>query len=593
MSEYGYALLIEKHRADIMAFIAKHKTVIIKGPTGCGKTTYVPLLYRDSRIAIVEPRRIAVTSLYNTLAPHMPGLGYKMRFSKKCSAATRACIYTDGSFLNEIADADFDYIIIDEVHERSVRTDVILSILRTSFKGKLILMSASIDSTRLEQYFGAKTYEIPGHSHPLEVRYLPKPTSDYIVEAYMAIRKVLSSRDADEKKDILVFLPGEEDISELAAMCKKIPGIATYKMHSAIGDQEQMRIYEASQLTRVILSTNICETSLTIPNIKYVIDSGLCKTKIYDGIGHLGIQSTSRDSAVQRAGRCNRLWPGVCYRLYTEFELLPSYVPEICRTDLSTVFLQLVAQRKNILGFSFIDHPPVANAKAALQFLLAKGCIECAYNGQKITDFATVRQAEEVELAPGGAFIDYSKVIKKLSFRITPYGTRLVRHPFDVHLSNFYEACIASRLGYYGSQLLALISQENYNFLGPEPKTQPDILHLVDLLEKYSESADKQRFCAKNGVPPRGMELACSIFKHLNKSKEGAFADFERVFSAAFSHNVCVREQDGSYRMLRNSAQVFIHPSSAFFKRRDRKIVVLDIFCTTKSYARIAGRYFD
>lgn len=586
MSVYTYPLLIEKHRDNLLRAIGKNNTTIVKGPTGCGKSTFIPLLFKENRVAIVEPRRIAVTSLYNTLLPHIPGLGYKMRFDKKIRENTNVVIFTDGSFLNEIHSLDYDYIIIDEVHERSIRTDLILGVLRTNYKNKLILMSASIDTGKLEKYFNARTYEIPGRSNPVEIRFLEKPTSDYIVESYLVVKKILKTREKGEKKDILIFLPGEEDINDLYHLCSRIPSVAIYKIYSSMGDKAQQRIYEENNLTRVILSTNICETSLTIPNVKYVVDTGLCKSKVFDGINYLGIQSINRDSAVQRTGRCNRLGPGVCYRLYTEFELLPGYVPEILRSDLCTVILHLINLKKNILKFEFLDFPPIKNCIAAMVFLLEKGCIECFYKNTKVVGFDSIADLEETSL-------DWSIIARNVSFRATNYGRKVIFHPFDIHLSHFYEQCIVNKIGYYGSLLLSLISQENCSFMNAQAKNTPDVLYLVGLLEKYMECGDKKKYCTKHNIPLKGMEIACNMFKTLNKSRDGDSQLVERVFSAAFSHNLCIREKDGSFTLKRNGLQIFIHPSSAFFKRNDRKIVVVDIFYTTKTYARIVGKYYE
>ncbi|KAI5170004.1 ATP-dependent RNA helicase DHX8/PRP22 [Pancytospora epiphaga] len=593
MSAYPYPLLIERYRSDIEKIVEKNRVVIIKGPTGSGKSTFIPLLFKGSKMAIVEPRRIAVTSLYNTLRPHIPSLGFKMRFNKRVEKNTTVTLYTDGCFLNEIDSLEYNYIIIDEVHERTVRTDIILGILKNWQKGKIILMSASVDTDKLERYFHAKTYVIPGRSFPVDIKYLDVPTSDYIIEAYMTIRNILMKRRHDEKGDILVFLPGEEDINELQNICRKIPGISVYKMHSSMDDKEQARIYEVSNTTRVIISTNICETSLTIPNVKYVIDTGLCKAKIYDEIGYLGIHPISHESAVQRMGRCNRLGSGVCYKLYTEYEILPGATPEIVRNDLRTVFLQLLALGKNILNFDFLDFPPVRNCKSAIQFLMAKGCAECFYGNRLVKDIDTFLSSLPLEVAESVTKGDYTGVLEKIDFRITNYGRRISKHPFDAPLAHFYELCISSNMGYYAALLVSMVSQDNYNFMNSQPKTDPDILHLVYTLEKYMNTIDRKKFCNEHNIPHKGMEMACRIFKALDRRQEGSIEEFEKTFSTAFSHNLCIRENDGSFKMKRNGLKLYIHPSSAFFKRNDKKIVVVEIFCTTKNYARIVGKYFE
>lgn len=626
MSVYSYTLPIEKYKEELLKVIEKNKTTIIKGPTGCGKSTFIPLLFKDKKMAIVEPRRIAVTSIYNTLSAHIPQIGYKMRFDKKIKPNTNVTIFTDGSFLNDIASLDYDYIIIDEVHERSERTDIILGVLRNDYKGRLILMSASLDTAKLEKYFSAKTYEIPGHGYPVNVKYLEKATNDYISESYFTIKNILSQRERLEKKDILVFLPGEEDINELYQLCRRIPSIEIYRIHSSMSDSDQQKIYDEHNLTKVILSTNICETSLTIPNIKYVVDTGLCKLKIYNGLNYLGIQGISAESAIQRMGRCNRLGPGVCYKLYREFEMLQRSVPAIVRSDLCAVVLSLINLQKNILTFEFLDFPPIKNCLGALEFLLLKNCIEIVYKKGKgcvLESFEKLLEASWKD-----EFVDYSIISRNIDIKITKYGRRLAFHPFDPPMAHFYEQCIEHGIGYHGSLLLALISQDNNNFMNNQgnnnsikdlrngkfgskqeddgcvnkqkddgfvgkQQNKPDILYLKDLLFDYLECGNRQKFCQNNIVSFKGMEIACKMLKTLNKSNDGDSTKFEKIFSGCFSHNICDRMKDGSYTMRKNGLQVFIHPSSAFFRRNDRKIVVVDVFCSTKTYARVIGKYYE
>ncbi|KAI5148305.1 ATP-dependent RNA helicase DHX8/PRP22 [Enteropsectra breve] len=585
MGLYEYLLLIEKYKEEITRMVANHNVVIIKGPTGCGKSTYIPWLFKDHRVAVIEPRRIAVMSIYNTLKEHIPQLGYKMRFAKKTDKNTKVCLYTDGCFLNECAQIDYDYIIIDEVHERSLRMDVLIGILLQQYKKKLILMSATLDTKKLESICAAKTFVIPGKSFPLQINYLQKPTSDYISEAYFTIKNILKQREKNEKKDILVFMPGEEDIAELGSLCARIPGTVVYKIYSSMSDNEQMRVYDESTQTKVILSTNICETSLTLPNIKYVVDTGLYKTKIYDGMHYFGIQAISSNSAEQRAGRCNRIGPGVCYRLYEESYILPLQKAEISRSDLSTVFLSLLSLGKNIFDFKYIDYPPIANCISALEFLHSKQCIQIYY------DTLIINKQTTFPLSNCSSEQDPIDSLGKVVIKITPYGRKLARHPFDTQYAHLYEQCIMNGLGAYGAALLTLISQDRFNFMSPGPKTQPDILHLIDIFFKYKEAENKPLFCRKNEIPARGMALALKMISGLSKNKDGEASGIEKIFSACFSHNLYFRNDDGSYSKPNSEESIFIHPTSYFFKKQEKKIVCVDVVNVGKAYARIVGKY--
>lgn len=589
MPVYSYALLAEKYGEQILSLIEKNRTVIIKGPTGCGKSTYIPVLLKDKKMAIIEPRRIAVTSLYNILESKIPNIGYKMRFNQVRNENTNAMIYTDGSFLNSISNLEYDYIILDEVHERSLRTDLILALLKKCFHKKLILMSATLDTSKLENFFNAVTFSIPGEGYPVQVNYLDAPTTDYISETYLCVKKILKTREKNEKKDILVFLPGEDDINETDKLLKKIPSIKTYKVHSRMNDSEQQRIYEQSDLTRVILSTNICETSLTIPNIKYVIDSGLVKSKVFDRISYLGILPISIESSIQRMGRCNRLGPGVCYKLYTSSQKFSKNIPEIQKSDLTTFILNIINLKKNLLTFEFIDYPPVKNIYHAINFLYKKNCISISYKNQKIDDLQSFDDKYKKVID----FVDQSEMARDISFKITSYGRRLACHPFDVHLAHFYENCVTNGVGYYGSVLVSMMSQENYNFLNYKTEKNTDIEKLIEIFELFKDSNDKMGFCVKNGLPYKGMMTADKMFNCLNKQKDGDIDNVQRIFSKCFDHNLAIRNPDGSYSISNLEKNIYVHPSSGFFKRRDKKIVFLDIFWNTKVYGRIIGKYFE
>lgn len=585
MSLYSYQLIIEKYHDQILKIIESNKVVIIKGPTGCGKSTYVPFLLKDKKVAIIEPRRIAVTSLYNILSQKIENVGYKMRFNNNIKTTTTMKIFTDGSFLNTIEDAEYDYIIVDEVHERSLRTDLILMLLKMNLKSKLILMSATLDTSKLEKYFKAVTFEVPGSSYPVDIKYLDEPTNDYVTECFLTVKNILKNRNKDEKKDILVFLPGEEDINDCYKVLKKIPSIKIYKVHSTMNDSDQMKIFESSELTKVILATNVCETSITIPNIKYVIDTGLCKNKIYSEISYLGIQKISKESSIQRMGRCNRIGPGVCYKLYKSSEQFNFNIPEIQRSDLTWFILFLINLRKNILEIQFIDYPSVKNIILSLEFLLLKKCIIGFYKNEKFDLLKDLNEKIRKN--------NENMISRDIYFKVTNYGRKLARYSFNIDIAHFYEQCVQNNLGYYGGIIAAMVSQDNYNFLVASQEKKTDLQVLINIYEEFEKADNKIEFCKKKRVPYKGMENTSKITSLLNKSKNGNLDKLNRIFSNCFNHNICIRQKDGSYILEKRGSVVYIHPSSAFFKRNDKKIVLVDIFCSTKPYGRIIGKYYD
>lgn len=636
------------YRSQILETIKSSAVTIIRGPTGCGKSTFIPiLLAKHYRIAVVEPRRIAVLSLYESIKTHCDA-GYKIRFSKKNTSA-RVCIFTDGMFLNE--KWDFDMVVVDEVHERTVRTDAILSILKKrlceSALGKsdggcterrvarALLMSATVDTDALERYFSASLLEIQCKTFPLNVFYEERPVADYVLASFVKVKEILresrnaarrgkalsaeakcgeesgsgASRrsanltaghgEAQEKEsprceDVLVFLPGEEDINDLHALLQGILDINVLRIHSTLSDRDQQAIFAPSSLRKVILSTNICETSLTIPGVGFVIDCGLQKVKMHEALSSrilskektpgtqcrqedegfcyvslMGIVPVSKESAEQRAGRANRTGTGTVYRLYTEesYRGLKRPVPEIRTADLRTVLLYLIDHGVDILNLNMIDMPSRRNFRAALSFLLCMEFIEISYvhtaDRDEIDDiFGAVRnENDEVGTACGD-----------VSIAITMLGKKMLRYPLDVHLAYFFDLCCRAGVQDTGAMLVSLISLDNYNFL--QKGSGNDIQDLLQLFKSY----------LLGDVHMKGLDKARKIYMQLraeNKSQEGVV---EAVFSQAFQYNLSTRQGNGSYR--HEQSGMLFHAKS-----NEKRIVFVDLVCINRTYARIVGRY--
>jgi ATP-dependent RNA helicase DHX8/PRP22 len=243
------------------------------------------------------------------------------------------------------------------------------------------------------------------------------------------------------------------------------------------------------------------------------------------------------------------------------------------RCDLTDVILHLLRHRKNILRFKFIDYPSIENVRNALEILEEKGCISIHLNKQRVeygsTDLSEQFSPDDLEI------------------KISRYGERISYHPFTAVLSHFYEQCMREEVGYYGSLLLGLISQDN---LG---QIDTSISYLVDVAERYKESDNRKGFISRNGLSEKMMDTSMLIFKVLNKKKDGGNIEtVERVFSRCFSHNLCIRNSDGSYTLEKTGTKIYIHPMNAFFKRHCKRIVVMDILQTSKPYAQVVGRFF-
>ncbi|KAH0580335.1 DEAH-box ATP-dependent RNA helicase prp43, variant 2 [Termitomyces sp. 'cryptogamus'] len=392
------------------------------GETGSGKTTQIPqfVAYSDlphtrgKLVACTQPRRVAAMSVAKRVADEMDvqlgrHVGYSIRFEDMTEPGTTFLKYmTDGMLLREaMNDPDltrYSTIILDEAHERTLATDILMGLLKSLAKRrpdlKIIIMSATLDALKFQKYFGltanaaAPLFKVPGRTHPVEVFYTQEPEPDY-VEA--AIRTVLMIHRAEDPGDILVFLTGEEEIEDACRKIKleaddlinqdssSVGPLTCIPLYSSLPPQQQQRIFDPPPPSRpdgppgrkVVVSTNIAETSLTIDGIVYVVDPGFSKQKVYNPrirVESLLVSPISKASAQQRAGRAGRTRPGKCFRLYTEKdfmgELEEQTHPEILRSNLSNTVLELVKLGiKDLVHFDYVDAPAPETLMRALELL--------------------------------------------------------------------------------------------------------------------------------------------------------------------------------------------------------------------------------
>ena len=393
--EYPEELPVAARRVEIAEAIAGNQVVVLCGQTGSGKTTQLPKICLElgrgvlGMIGHTQPRRIAARSVATRIAEElrMPlgkGVGYKVRFGDSTSADTYVKLMTDGILLAETQSdrnlEQYDTLIIDEAHERSLNIDFLLGILtqlvRRRPELKLIVTSATIDPERFSKHFGeAPIIEVSGRTYPVELRYRPLQSDDpdeqdrNQEEAILHAVDELAAHDRSEgggARDILVFLPGEREIRETAeALRKHHPaGTEILPLFARLSADEQMRAFKKHANRRIVLATNVAETSLTVPGIRYVIDTGVARLSRYSPhsrIQRLPVEAVSQASADQRKGRCGREAPGVCIRLYGEqdFAGRPEYTdPEIIRTNLASVILTMKSLRLGeVTKFPFIDPP--------------------------------------------------------------------------------------------------------------------------------------------------------------------------------------------------------------------------------------------
>ncbi|CAI8614223.1 unnamed protein product [Vicia faba] len=619
--------------------VRKNDILIIVGETGSGKTTQIPQFLFDAEfcrdgkvIGITQPRRVAAVTVAKRVADECgvelgQKVGYSVRFDDSTSNSTRIKYMTDGLLLREaLLDqylSKYSVIIVDEAHERTVHTDVLLGLLKRvqvarsksisdgqnlkngnkSSPLKLIIMSASLDARTFSEYFGdAKAVHIQGRQFPVDLFYTRFPETDYLDAALITIFQV---HLGEPPGDILVFLTGQEEIESVERLINerltntKLPEgsqkLLPVPIFAALPSEQQMRAFApaSSGFRKVILATNIAETSITIPGIKYVIDPGLVKARSYDpgkGMESLIVVPTSKSQALQRSGRAGREGPGKCFRLYpeNEFEKLEdSTMPEIKRCNLANVILQLKALGvDDILGFDFIEKP---------------------------SRTAIVKSLEQLFLL--GALTDDCQLSD-------PVGRQMARLPLDPIYSK--ALILASEYNCLEEMLItvAMLSVESI-FYTPRDKYEevrmatkcfasPEGDHItlinvyraaIDLLEKRTMGTNKaksekvlRKWCKENFINSRSLRHARDIHRQIKGHAQQMglklascgddMLQFRRCLVASFFLNAAVKQPDGTYRALASGEVVQIHPSSVLFRKKPECIIFNELIQTTNKYVR-------
>ncbi len=408
---YPPELPVAQRRDDIAAAIRDHQVVIVAGETGSGKTTQLPKICLElgrgdhgTLIGHTQPRRIAARSVAERIASELQrdglgdGLGsivgYQVRFTQQTSQASRVKLMTDGILLAELQRdrqlRKYDTIIIDEAHERSLNIDFLLGYLKRLLPRrpdlKLIITSATIDVDRFARHFDAPVVEVSGRTYPVEVRYRPLlelPEDDEEGEPVQrdqteAITDAVRELATEGPGDVLVFLPGEREIRDTAEELADLPRTEVVPLYSRLSAAEQHRVFSShpASVRRIVLATNVAETSLTVPGIRYVVDTGVARISRYSSrtkVQRLPVEPISQASANQRSGRCGRVEAGIAIRLYSEedFEARPEFTePEILRTNLASVILQMTSLGLgDIARFPFVEPPDRRHVTAGVQLL--------------------------------------------------------------------------------------------------------------------------------------------------------------------------------------------------------------------------------
>lgn len=611
------ALPIYSAREKLLEEIKANPTVIIVGETGSGKTTQVPqfLLEAGERIAVTQPRRVAAVSIARRVAEEVgchlgQTVGYSVRFEPKFNQRTKLKYLTDGMLLRELLSSAlldaYSVVILDEAHERTLRTDILFGMLKNIQQRradpndaeahalgplKIIVMSATLDAEKFSAYFkNAPVLYVAGRQFPVKQYHTPAPEDDYLDAALVASLQIHREHPPG---DILVFLSGQEDIESLekliteasAAFAPETPKLLPIPLFASLPNAQQSLVFEPAPpgTRKCVLATNIAETSITIPGIRYVIDSGVAKLRTFDariGLEALTVQPISKASARQRAGRAGREAPGACFRLFTEsgFASLPETTdPEIKRVNLSGALLQLKACGvENPQSFEFMD-PPSRNALIrAMEGLFALGALG---EGGKLTDLGR----------------------KMASFPLDPPYSRVL-----IESERF--GCTKEIL-----DIVALLSVENL-FFAPSDKREEvaesrkrfaswegDHLTLLNLAAGYDETEDKSGFCRSNFISARSMKSAMQIRTQLVKICSESGLDVSqscgretdkvlRALLSGFPQNVAFHLPDGSYRTILNNQTVVIHPSSVLHGKKPACVVYNELLYTNREYLRTVSR---
>ena len=610
---YPEDLPVTQRLDDIRKAITDHQVVVLAGETGSGKTTQIPKVCLEmgrgvaGLIAHTQPRRLAARAVAQRLADELntsvgEGVAYQIRFQEVASPNSYIKLMTDGILLAAIQRdrflSQYDTIIIDEAHERSLNIDFLLGYLKTLLPKrpdlKLIITSATIDVERFSAHFNnAPVIEVSGRSFPVEYRYRPQEelsADNDLGEAVEAVLRELMAEGAHRHGDTLVFLSGERDIRELTRHLKNadLPGAEVLPLYSRLSGAEQQRIFDlrGRRGWRVILATNVAETSLTVPGIRYVIDAGTARVSRYSvrsKVQRLPIEAISQASANQRAGRCGRVAPGIAYRLYSEADYLgrPEYTePEIQRTNLAAVILQMLQLKLgDISDFPFVDTPDNKFVNDGFALLSELGAVS--------------------------------------EGRLTKLGDQLGRFPVDPRIGRLLLAAaegsclremliIASALSIQDPRERPAdkrqASDEKHRRFWQEDSDFAAFVGLWDYAEEQRQelsASQWRKLCQREFLSwtrmrewrevHRQLTLMCRQLS-LKQNKEPAdFNSIHRALLPGFLGQIATKDENREFIGARNR-KLHIFPGSALFKKPPAWIVAAELAETSQLYARCVAK---
>ncbi|ODQ66958.1 ATP-dependent RNA helicase DHX8 [Nadsonia fulvescens var. elongata DSM 6958] len=589
------SLPVFKYRDSFLDAVKEHQVLIVVGETGSGKTTQLPQYLHEAgytkegmKIGCTQPRRVAAMSVAARVAEEMgvklgKEVGYSIRFEDKSG---------DKTILKYMTDA----IMIDEAHERTLHTDILFGLLKDIIRSRpdirLLIASATVNAQKFSGFFDdAPVFGIPGRRFPVDIHYTAQPEANYL---HAAITTVFQIHTTQKKGDILVFLCGQEEIEameeNLAETCRKlgdkIPQMIICPIYANLPPDLQAKIFEPTPANarKVVLATNIAETSITIDGIAYVIDPGFVKENVFNprsGMDSLVVTPCSRASAEQRAGRAGRVGPGKCFRLFTKYsfynEMPKDTTPEILRANLTSVVLLLMTLGINdLLQFEFVDSPPKDFLIKALEQLYALG----ALNDQ-------------------GA--------------LTKIGRQMAEFPTDPTISKAILAsdkfncleeviCIVSMLGESGSLFFRPKDKKMMADKARENFTRPggDHITLLEIWNQWVETNYSSQWAKENFLQLKSLNRARDVREQFIRLCSRVEIDYENrennpvliesiqraITSGFFANSARLSRNGDSYRSAKTNQTIFIHPSSVLYGQKPKWVIYHELVLTSKEFMR-------
>ncbi|MCE5180653.1 MAG: ATP-dependent RNA helicase HrpA [Betaproteobacteria bacterium] len=612
--DYPEELPVSGKRGEIAAAIAANQVVIVCGETGSGKTTQLPKICLELRrgaaglIGHTQPRRIAARTVASRISQELRSplgqvVGYKVRFTDHTSPDSYVKLMTDGILLAETQNDRFlsayDTIIIDEAHERSLNIDFLLGYLKQILPKrpdlKVIVTSATIDAERFSQHFdNAPVIEVSGRLYPVEMRYRPlhlkKDQEEEDADLETAILDAVDEVSRTGSGDILIFLPGEREIRDTAEALRKHhpPGSEILPLFARLSAAEQERVFKPGGTRRIVLATNVAETSLTVPGIRYVIDPGHARLLRYSyrsKVERLQVEKISQASANQRAGRCGRVMSGVCVRLYAEedFNSRPAFTdPEIRRSNLAAVILRMKALGlADIEDFPFLEPPDSRAIADGFKLLEELGAVDAQ---RTLTE--TGRQLAKLPIDPRiGRMILAGKAENCLSEVLIIASALSVQDPRERPMERRQAADDAHRrFQDDNSDFLAYIKL--WAFYDEALKHKKSNRKLLDLCREHFLSATRLREWREI----HGQLHAQAVEMGLRPNQTPAsYEEVHRALLAGLLGNLGVKADAQEYAGARE-IKFMLFPGSAIFKKAPKWVMAAELTETTRLYARCAAK---